>query len=89
MTRRGVSGSGGELTGPPEHLVEDPRGGLDASPWEKRVRVVEATADGPWELPVIGAIPPPAAALIRPDGHVAWAGEPGDPELPRAVATWF
>src|SRR6478752_5366695 len=23
------------------------------------------------------------------DGHVAWAGDLGDPELPRALATWF
>jgi hypothetical protein len=27
--------------------------------------------------------------LIRPDGHVAWAGDLTDPELPRALATWF
>jgi aromatic ring hydroxylase-like protein len=27
--------------------------------------------------------------LIRPDGHVAWAGEPGDPRLPEALDTWF
>jgi hypothetical protein len=27
--------------------------------------------------------------LIRPDGHVAWAGDLMDPELPQALATWF
>ncbi|HEY4239970.1 MAG TPA: FAD-dependent monooxygenase [Kofleriaceae bacterium] len=32
---------------------------------------------GPWELPVVGAIAAPPAVLIRPDGHVAWVGEPG------------
>jgi hypothetical protein len=34
-----------------------------------------------------GRVPP--AVLIRPDGHVAWAGELTDPELPQALATWF
>ena len=45
--------------------------------------------DGGWELPVIGEVAPPPAVLIRPDGHVAWAGELTDPDLPRALATWF
>jgi hypothetical protein len=27
--------------------------------------------------------------VIRPDGHVAWAGDLTDPELPQALATWF
>ena len=31
----------------------------------------------------------PAAVLIRPDGHVAWAGDLADPGLPDALATWF
>ena len=45
--------------------------------------------DGVWELPVIGEVAAPAAVLIRPDGHVAWAGDLTDPELPRALTTWF
>ena len=65
------------------------RGGFDISPWATRVRLVEAEHDGVWELPVLGEIPPPAAVLIRPDGHVAWAGDLTDRELPRALATWF
>jgi len=64
-------------------------GNFDISPWANRVRLVDATHDGMWELPVLGEIDAPSAVLIRPDGHVAWAGDPTDPELPRALATWF
>jgi len=66
-----------------------PPGGFDISPWADRVRLVEARHDGVWELPVIGEVAAPAAVLIRPDGHVAWAGQLTDPALPRALATWF
>jgi hypothetical protein len=64
-------------------------GAVDISPWTDRVRLVEAEHDGRWELPVVGEIAAPPAALIRPDGHVAWAGDLTDPELPPALATWF
>ena len=64
-------------------------GGFDISPWANRVRLVDAKHDGVWELPVLGEVAAPPAVLIRPDGHVAWAGDLTDPELPRALATWF
>jgi 3-(3-hydroxy-phenyl)propionate hydroxylase len=64
-------------------------GGFDISPWANRLRLVDARHDGVWELPVLGEVAPPPAVLIRPDGHVAWAGDLTDPELPRALATWF
>ena len=64
-------------------------GGFDISPRAGRVRFVGATHDGAWELPVIGEVPAPPAVLVRPDGHVAWAGDLTDPQLPRALATWF
>jgi 2-polyprenyl-6-methoxyphenol hydroxylase-like FAD-dependent oxidoreductase len=64
-------------------------GGFDISPWANRVRLVDATHVGVWELPVLGEIAAPPAVVIRPDGHVAWAGDLTDPELPRALATWF
>jgi 2-polyprenyl-6-methoxyphenol hydroxylase-like FAD-dependent oxidoreductase len=64
-------------------------GGFDISPWANRVRLVDATHDGGWELPVLGEVAAPSAVLIRPDGHVAWAGDLMDPELPPALATWF
>ncbi len=64
-------------------------GGFDISPWANRVRLVDAKHADVWELPVLGEIAAPPAVLIRPDGHVAWAGELTDPELPQALATWF
>ena len=64
-------------------------GGFDIAPWADRVRLVDARHDGAWELPVLGEVAAPPAVLIRPDGHVAWVGDLADPELPRALATWF
>jgi len=64
-------------------------GGFGISPWANRVRLVDATHHGVWELPIVGEIAAPPAVLIRPDGHVAWAGDLTDPALPRALATWF
>ncbi len=64
-------------------------GGFDIGPWADRVRWIDAVHVGGWELPVLGEIAAPAAVLVRPDGHVAWAGDLTDPELPRALATWF
>ncbi len=64
-------------------------GGFDISRWENRVLFVDARHDGVWELPVLGEIAAPSAVVIRPDGHVAWAGDLTDPELPQALAIWF
>lgn len=57
--------------------------------WRDRVRVVDAKYLGEWELPVIGAVTAPDAVLIRPDGHVAWAGGAADPKLRDSLITWF
>jgi 3-(3-hydroxy-phenyl)propionate hydroxylase len=64
-------------------------GGFEVTPWADRVEVVDASYSGTWELPVLGAVAAPTAVLIRPDGHVAWAGEPADPSLPDALTSWF
>jgi 2-polyprenyl-6-methoxyphenol hydroxylase-like FAD-dependent oxidoreductase len=64
-------------------------GDLDITPWADRVQLIEADYAGPWELPVIGAVRAPTAALIRPDGYVAWVGEGTELGLSEALTTWF
>jgi 2-polyprenyl-6-methoxyphenol hydroxylase-like FAD-dependent oxidoreductase len=64
-------------------------GGFDLTPWADRVLLTDAKHPGPWELPVLGAVPAPVAVLIRPDGHVAWVGDGTDSGLPDALITWF
>ena len=68
------------------NLTPDP---VDPGPWAGRVRMIEAQYDGTWVLPVIGAVSPPTAVMIRPDGHVAWVGEGHETGLAAALATWF
>jgi 3-(3-hydroxy-phenyl)propionate hydroxylase len=64
-------------------------GGFDIAPWAARVQLVDAEHAGIWELPVLGEVTAPAAVLIRPDGHVAWAGDLTDQGLADALSTWF
>jgi 3-(3-hydroxy-phenyl)propionate hydroxylase len=64
-------------------------GGLEISEWGDRVQLVDAKYAGPWELPVLGAVPAPTAVLIRPDGYVAWVSEGSDAGLADALTTWF
>jgi 3-(3-hydroxy-phenyl)propionate hydroxylase len=74
-------------------------GSLDIVPRVDRVLLVGGEYAGPWELPVLGAVPAPAAVLIRPDGYVAWVGvawvgvawvgEPGGARLYEALSARF
>lgn len=68
--------------------LADP-GGFDIAPWADRVKLVDATHDGVWELPVLGVVTAPDAVLIRPDGYVAWVGNVAEPGLADALTTWF
>lgn len=79
-------------------LLHDGRGALlnfgtpwdfDIIPWADRVTAMDARYDGPWELPVLGAVAAPDAVLIRPDGHVAWVGDGSAAGLSDALTTWF
>ena len=64
-------------------------GGLDITPWEDRVQLVDAGYAGSWELPVLGAVTAPTAVLVRPDGYVAWVGDRTQVGLADALTTWF
>jgi 2-polyprenyl-6-methoxyphenol hydroxylase-like FAD-dependent oxidoreductase len=64
-------------------------GGFDITPWADRVQLIDAKYVGTWELPALGAVTAPTAVLIRPDGYVAWAGDPNQPGLADALTSWF
>jgi 3-(3-hydroxy-phenyl)propionate hydroxylase len=64
-------------------------GGFDITPWADRVQLIDASYNGEWELPVLGAVTAPTAVLIRPDGYVAWVADRPHLGLPEALTTWF
>jgi 3-(3-hydroxy-phenyl)propionate hydroxylase len=64
-------------------------GGFDITPWADRIQLIDAKYVGTWELPVLGAVTAPTAVLIRPDGYVAWVGDPPHLGLSDALTTWF
>lgn len=63
--------------------------GIDITRWADQVRLIDAQYAGVWELPVIGAVTAPTAALVRPDGYVAWVGAGAEVGLTGALATSF
>ncbi len=64
-------------------------GGFDITPWTARVQLIDATYVGTWELPALGEVTAPTAVLIRPDGYVAWVGDPTQLGLADALSLWF
>ena len=64
-------------------------GVVDIGAWTDRVQSIDATYDGAWELPAIGAVPAPSAVLVRPDGYVAWVGDQSQLGLTEALTKWF
>ncbi|MFH8839064.1 FAD-dependent monooxygenase [Streptomyces sp. NPDC017868] len=66
-------------------LADDPELRRAAEPWADLVDVVTAA---PRHLPEGCPLAGTSAALLRPDGHVAWT-DPGCGPLPDALARWF
>jgi 3-(3-hydroxy-phenyl)propionate hydroxylase len=64
-------------------------GCFDLTRWADRVRIIDASYDGVWDLPAIGPVAAPTAVLIRPDGYVAWVGESSQVGLVDALTRWF
>ncbi|MFS8148533.1 FAD-dependent monooxygenase [Rhizobium sp. BR 249] len=64
-------------------------GSLGVTPWADRVKSLDASYGGPWELPALGPVPAPSAVLIRPDGYVAWVGDGTQSSLPQVINSWF
>jgi 3-(3-hydroxy-phenyl)propionate hydroxylase len=64
-------------------------GRFDIAPWTDRVQLIDAEYAGKWELPALGAVAPPTAVLIRPDGYVAWVGDESQTGLVDALTIWF
>ncbi len=72
----------------PVLLNLDAPGRFDLTPWADRIRLVDATYDGAWELPALGPVTAPSAVLIRPDGYVAWVGDRTQTGLADALTAW-
>jgi 2-polyprenyl-6-methoxyphenol hydroxylase-like FAD-dependent oxidoreductase len=66
-----------------------PGSGEAIGAWADRVQAIDATYEGVWDLPAIGAVAAPSAVLVRPDGYVGWVGELADEGLAAALTTWF
>ena len=75
--------------GRPVLLNLDEPGSIDIAPWGNRVRAIDASTTGAWELPALGAVAAPRAVLIRPDGYVAWVGDQARSGLADALTRWF
>jgi 2-polyprenyl-6-methoxyphenol hydroxylase-like FAD-dependent oxidoreductase len=64
-------------------------GAFDIRLWADRVQLVDAKYNDEWELPDLGQVRSPTAALVRPDGYVAWVGQGTQSGLTDALIKWF
>jgi 2-polyprenyl-6-methoxyphenol hydroxylase-like FAD-dependent oxidoreductase len=64
-------------------------GDVGIARWADRVQLLDARYAGRWALPALGEVPAPTAVLVRPDGYVAWVGNPTQPDLVDALTWWF
>lgn len=64
-------------------------GSIDVAPWTDRVRAIDASYAGPWELPTFGPVAAPTVVSIRPDGYVAWVGVGNEDGLRDSLTRWF
>jgi 2-polyprenyl-6-methoxyphenol hydroxylase-like FAD-dependent oxidoreductase len=64
-------------------------GSIHVAPWADRVRSIDASYAGSWELPALGPVAAPTAVSIRPDGYVAWVGAGNEEGLADALTKWF
>lgn len=62
-------------------------GSLDITGWAHRVQLIDASHAGEWEIPVLGRAL--SAAVVRPDGYVAWARDGTRTGLDQALTTWL
>lgn len=67
-------------------LVDNAKLRRRAGGWADRVDTVTAT---PLGVPGDSPLTTTAAALVRPDGHVAWAAPGSHHDLPTALERWF
>jgi bifunctional hydroxylase/dehydrase len=67
-------------------LADNPTLRRRARDWTDRVDIVTAT---PREVPDDSPLHRTTAALVRPDGHVAWAAPGSHHDLPTALERWF
>ena len=67
-------------------LTDNPALRRRAHGWTDRVDIVTAV---PRDIPGDSPLTSTAAALVRPDGHVAWAAPGSHHDLPTALERWF
>jgi 3-(3-hydroxy-phenyl)propionate hydroxylase len=89
-TSRGLRSAYSYLTrARPALFVFDETADFHIGALAENIQLVRVHYDGEWVLPVIGAVEPASAVLVRPDGYVVWAGHEADAAFTDALARWF